>query len=87
MQLSEKAKKVLDVLETLDITANDLKEGTEEAELVGSWSTGEGLWYGVTEGYIDPEAILVPEDARRVLEAIKTLQEFEGIWTRISFEM
>ena len=36
------------------------------------------FWYDLTSGgYIDPDKILEPDDAKRVNDAIKVLREFE----------
>ena len=36
------------------------------------------FWYDLTRGgYIKPAKLVVAEDAKRVAEAIKTIQEFE----------
>lgn len=36
----------------------------------------DDLWYCLMEGYIKPEEMLVPEDAEKVEDARKVIQEF-----------
>lgn len=38
---------------------------------------GEGFWYSIENGYLDPNDYLIKADAKRVEEAISLLEDFE----------
>lgn len=57
-------------------------------EYIESISTGEGFWYGLTNGYFKIEDIVIDKDQVNVLkEAIKLIEEFETLWGKISYDM
>ena len=78
MELTKKAQDVLSKIKNGE-NINIMEEASE-------WSCSDGLWYGLTNGYIDPAKILIGEDLEKVNEAIKTLEKFESLWEDISYK-
>ncbi len=57
----------------------ELKKGTDVEELQGIVDN-EGFWYAITDGgWIEPEKVLHPIDARKVVEAIRIVRKFEAL--------
>lgn len=57
-----------------------LKEGVDPVY------TTEDFFYSLTQGYINPEEFLEPEDAEKVQNAINILQEFQDIVLKDEYE-
>jgi hypothetical protein len=83
MQLTKEAQAVMDLVDQ-GVHPNDM-EG-DAATFAQSWSKGDGFWYALTNGYINPEKIVTGEDVQKIKDAVAYLDTFEDLWNKISIE-
>ena len=54
-------------------------------EVYSAIEVGDGFWYSINEGYIDPEKILSnPEQLKQLNEALSIIRSFEALCEAIS---
>lgn len=62
----------------------DLDNETQQ-EIAARINVGDGFWYCLNEGYIDPEKILADkEQLNKLKEALQTVRAFESLCNEIA---
>lgn len=68
----------------IEFTVKELDSETRQ-EIASCINEGDGFWYGLTEGYINPETILADkEQLDKLNEALRTIQAFEALCNEIA---
>lgn len=68
----------------IEFTIKDLDNETQQ-EVASRINEGDGFWYCLNEGYIDPEKILADkEQLNKLKEALQTVRAFESLCNEIA---
>ena len=68
----------------IEFDVKDLDQETKQ-EIASSIHEGDGFWYCLNEGYIDPEKILSDKDQLKKLnEALQIVRAFESLCNEIA---
>lgn len=68
----------------IEFEIKDLDNETQK-EIAGCIIEGDGFWYCLNEGYIDPEKILADkEQLNKLKEALQTVRAFESLCYEIA---
>ena len=68
----------------IEFNIKDLDNEIRE-EIAGCINEGDGFWYCLNEGYIDPEKILVDkEQLNKLKEALQIIRAFESLCNEIA---
>lgn len=68
----------------IEFDVKDLDQETKQ-EISSSINEGDGFWYCLNEGYIDPEKILSNKDQlNKLKEALQIVRAFESLCNEIA---
>ena len=68
----------------IEFDIKDLDKEIRE-EIAGCINEGDGFWYGLNEGYMDPEKILADkEQLNKLKEALQIVRAFEALCNEIA---
>lgn len=68
----------------IEFDVKDLDQETKQ-EIASSINEGDGFWYCLNEGYIDPEKILSDKDQlNKLKEALQIVRAFESLCNEIA---
>lgn len=68
----------------IEFDVKDLDQETKQ-EITSSINEGDGFWYCLNEGYIDPEKILADKDQlNKLKEALQIVRSFESLCNEIA---
>lgn len=68
----------------IEFDIKDLDNETQQ-EIAGCINEGDGFWYCLNEGYIEPEKILADkEQLNKLKEALQTVRAFESLCNEIA---
>ena len=68
----------------IEFDIKDLDNETRE-EIAGCINEGDGFWYCLNEGYMDPEKILADkEQLNKLKEALQIVRAFESLCNEIA---